>query len=374
LLVGIDDYPPPLPKLRGCVNDLREMRQYLDARVDPGGRPLKEALKIKFLANQEATRESVIHAFRDHLGQAGSEDVAVFSYSGHGSQEQAPDQFWKIEPDHLDETLVLYNSRSEGSWDLADKELSKLITEVSSGGAHVLVLLDCCHSGSGTRAPDFAETAVRRAPTDLRPRPLDSFIFTLDELPQVGPSREIGTSSSGWEATGRHVLLAACRDDEEAKEYQGGGATRGAFSYFLVETLRAARGALTYRDLFARTAGLVQGQVQRQSPQLEASFSEDLSRPFLGGAIRQSPRTFVASYRSGHWSIDAGRMHGISNSVSDDATEVALFAFDTSDDDLKNPAKALGKARVARVLGTTSELEIINGAVDPTLMNPLIFR
>ena len=29
LLVGIDDYPPPVLKLRGCVNDIQEMRQYL---------------------------------------------------------------------------------------------------------------------------------------------------------------------------------------------------------------------------------------------------------------------------------------------------------------------------------------------------------
>ena len=50
------------------------------------------------------------------------------------------------------------------------------------------------------------------------------------------------------------MLLAACRDDEEAKEYQGGGATRGAFSYFLGETLRTAGGGISYRSLFDRAA------------------------------------------------------------------------------------------------------------------------
>ena len=32
LLVGIDDYSPPVPKLRGCVNDIRQMHDYLAAR------------------------------------------------------------------------------------------------------------------------------------------------------------------------------------------------------------------------------------------------------------------------------------------------------------------------------------------------------
>ncbi len=365
LLVGIDDYPAPVPKLRGCVNDIKGMREYLEARIDPGERKLDDVLKVETLLDRKATREAVIKAFRTHLSQAGPDDVALFCYSGHGSQEQAPEEFWHLEPDHLDETLVLYDSRTEGAWDLADKELSKLITEVSARGAHVAVLLDCCHSGSGTRASELAETAVRRAPTDLRKRPPESFIFRLDELPEAGATRDLGARPSGWDAAGRHVLLAACRDDEEAKEYQGGGATRGAFSYFLGETLRTVGGGITYRALFDRAAALVRGQVQRQAPQLEATVAEDLQRPFLGGAIRPSPRYFVASHQGGRWSIDAGRVHGIPASTPDDAAELALFAYGAADEDLEDPAKALGRAKVSKVLGATSQLDIIEGAADP---------
>jgi pimeloyl-ACP methyl ester carboxylesterase len=141
--------------------------------------------------------------------------------------------------------------------------------------------------------------------------------------------------------------------------------TRGAFSYFLGETLRTTGGTITYHDLFARSAALVRGQVQRQSPQLEATVSEDLLQPFLGGAIRPSPRTFLASFQNGRWEIDAGRVHGIPSLAPDDATELALFDFKAADEDLKDPAKKIGSARISKVLGTTSQLEIINGAVDP---------
>jgi hypothetical protein len=361
LLVGIDDYPPPLPRLRGCVNDAREMKAYLEARIDPA----EGTLKIKALLNQEATRDAVITAFRTHLGRAGPEDVALFCFSGHGSQEPAPEQFWHLEPDHLDETLVCYDSRREGSWDLADKELAKLIGEVAAREAHVVLVLDCCHSGSGTRNPALAETGVRRVETDRRQRPLSSFLFAAGELAAAGASRDPAARPSGWDLPGRHVLLAACRDDEEAKEYHGGDTTRGAFSYFLHETLHTVGGGITYHDLFARASALVRGHLQRQSPQLEATFAEDLRRPFLGGAVRPSPRYFLASAQGGRWSLDAGRTHGIPAPTPDDSAELALFDFQAADEDLKNPNKALGRARVTQALAATSQVEIIEGTLDP---------
>ncbi len=135
----------------------------------------------------------------------------------------------------------------------------------------------------------------------------------------------------------------------------------------LGETLRTVGGGITYRALFDRAAALVRGQVQRQAPQLEATVAEDLQRPFLGGAIRPSPRYFVASHQGGRWSIDAGRVHGIPASTPDDAAELALFAYGAADEDLEDPAKALGRAKVSKVLGATSQLDVIEGAADPAV-------
>ena len=106
------------------------------------------------MANGQATRQGIIDAWRSHLGQAGPGDVALFYYSGHGSQENAPPEFWDFEPDRQNETLVCYDSRSSDGWVLADKELAQLISEVAANGPHFTVILDCCHSGSGTRDAD----------------------------------------------------------------------------------------------------------------------------------------------------------------------------------------------------------------------------
>ncbi len=161
LLVGIDKYPASIRPLNGCVNDIQRVQTLLADRIGRAGDRFEPLL----LLDNNATRQAVIDGFRQHLRKATQDDVALFYYSGYGSQEQSPPQFWYLEPDRLDETLVCWDSRLEDGWDLADKELAQLIAEVAANGPHIAVILDCCHSVSGTRAPE-ERVGVRRVPTD----------------------------------------------------------------------------------------------------------------------------------------------------------------------------------------------------------------
>src|SRR6476661_6193597 len=157
LLVGIDTYPAPVPSLSGCVNDVTRFADVLRDRVGA------DAVDLVVLRNVEATRTAVTTHLTEHLGRATAQDVALFYFSGHGSQQETPEDLWSLEPDHRNETLVCVDSRSPGSWDLADKELAGLLDTVSASGCHTLVVLDCCHSGDGTRN---ADEVVRLAPPD----------------------------------------------------------------------------------------------------------------------------------------------------------------------------------------------------------------
>ena len=71
--------------------------------------------------------------------------------------------------------LLLADSRLPGHWDLADKELAALFADIAGRGAQVVSVLDCCHSGSGTRAVEVEERA-RLAPADHRDRPWATFL------------------------------------------------------------------------------------------------------------------------------------------------------------------------------------------------------
>src|SRR4051794_31177135 len=233
-LVGIDEYPAPIRSLSGCVNDVEAFAEYLRQRVD-GAQGI--TLELKMLRNTEATRDAVIGGFRQHLGKAAKGDIALFYYAGHGAQEQAPAEFWPLEPDRLNETLVCHDSRLDDGWDLADKELNKLINEVTAKDPHMVLILDSCHSGSATR--DLAEqrTNVRLAQIDSRVRPLSSFIVSVEEAFRLaGPGAVAGGNGGLAAGMGRYVVLSACRDNQLAQEYPGDDKPRGAFSYFLNET------------------------------------------------------------------------------------------------------------------------------------------
>lgn len=71
LLVGIDEYVSPVTPLKGCVNDITAVKEYLEGRLLTDG----YQLHLRTLFNQEATRQAIIDGFRQHLCQASSEDI-----------------------------------------------------------------------------------------------------------------------------------------------------------------------------------------------------------------------------------------------------------------------------------------------------------
>lgn len=354
LLVGIDEYPSPINPLQGCVNDIRRIETLLQERLKPDDNQ-SHPFSPRILTNQQATRQAIIDGFHGHLGKARAGDVALFYYSGHGSQAPSPPEFWHLEPDRLDETLVCWDSRLPGAnhWDLADKELAQLIANVADSGAHVVVILDCCHSGSGTRDIQNSDVRSRRIPTDDRIRPIETFLVSPEQATALSATGRNATGGGGWYSLprGRHVVFSACSPEEEAKELYLGGERRGIFSYYLLDTLQRANGGLSYRDIFKRVNALVRAGVSLQSPQIEATEAGDLAQPFLGGVIPAAPAYFTASHdRQYGWVIDGGAVHGLPVPTVDETTVLALFQFDADMSDLRNLTKAIGEARVTTVL------------------------
>jgi pimeloyl-ACP methyl ester carboxylesterase len=343
LLVGINAYPNPVPQLQGCINDIERVTSFLIERVADEGHDLQ----LLQLYNEQATRQQVIVAFEQHLAQAGEGDVALFYFSGHGSQAVSPPEFWRLEPDHLDETLICYDSRLPGGWDLADKELAYLIDRLAERNPHILIVLDACHSGSGTR--NLEDTSIRRVSTDNRARPFETFYVAQDMTAAIRR-----TTASGWFdlPLGRHVVLSACRADEEAREMILDGERRGVFSYYLLETLQQLGPSLSYWDLFNRVDVRVRSIVGKQSPQIEAVKNTDLGLAFLGGAIGPGRPSFTVHYEpSLGWIMDGGAVHGIAPPRGDEHTVMALFPFEAN-------AVSSGTALVKQVMPTQSQVEL----------------
>lgn len=364
LLVGIDEYPNPNQRLQGCVNDIKAVKEYL-AQWSASD---NYQLHIQTLFDQEATREGIIQGFQTHLSQAHSNDIVLFYYSGHGSQENnIPEAFWRFEPDRKNETLYCYDSGLPGKWHLADKELAKLIAEVSLNKPHICVILDCCHSGSGTKDPSL-EVVERLTPGDERTRPPESYLFNLEELAQLCSGSSTKQSTTGWDLPqGQHVLMAACEDRDTAKEVVIDGKKRGIFSYCLLETLKQP-GKRTYRELWQQTKNRVSLELAKlsrtQFPQLEVTPAEQGNLLFLDGAIAERASYFTVRHDKGlDWVIDGGAVHGVQPPAGEETTLLALFQFGCNVRDLQNPDQSIGDAKVTKVLPQLSQLEITRGTL-----------
>ncbi len=267
LIVGINDYPDPEPgttlDLEGCIKDAEKFQAFL---TQVHGFPRENIVTLK---DGQATAAGIESAFRSHLIQkAASSDSVVFYYSGHGTQ--VPDLGDADEDDDLDESLFAHDMdplRPE-TW-VTDDRLRQWISQLKT--ERVLVVLDCCHSGTATRgAPEvpgfrtkFVNLGFNALGTDLKGSPL------------TGKMRSPRTSGS-------HTLLSACAAHEKAVD--GGRETGGLLTHFwLAEAARHPADA-TLRDLMRGTSAGIQAFMQKsgivrltQTPQLEGQDSARLS-------------------------------------------------------------------------------------------------
>lgn len=315
LLVGINNYQPPIPTLRGCVNDLQKFVQYLEKESSDF------EVHIHKLIDSQATKDNIVNAFTTHFEPAGENDVVLFYFSGHGTQEEADPVFWAIEEDHKLESIVCYDgytlSAGKAKFNLlADKELRYLISNVAKKGAHILTIFDCCHSGGNTRNGfilDLGEGALERRMIcrerlshAFPKRAWEDFIFSerisLDEVRK--------NSITQYLTEGRHIQVAACQHDESAFEVGG----EGVFTKNLLEILTRSEGSITYYDLQARIQNYLRYQF-RQTPRIYVS-GDDESSLFLGFLNKKGEGKPVYGNinfnQTGGWTIDFGSMHGLS--------------------------------------------------------------
>ncbi|WP_333776464.1 caspase family protein [Streptomyces sp. IBSBF 3136] len=276
LLVGIDDYPADVARpLGGCANDIAEAGRLLTDLA--GGRA-----DVRVLADAGATVAAVADAVLEHLGSAGPGDTALLWFSGHGTEETATGDDLLIEATGRNQALVCVDGP------LPDKRLGALLDRVAAGGAQVVAVLDCCHSGGATRKP---ELAVRYAP----PR----------------PGWDLGGRGPGGPA--RHVLLAASRLNEPSYEGWFDGRRHGAFTHALVGAVRAAGPAATCRELLSAAAARVQRAGSTQHPVLWPDLpGGPADRPLLrGDALRGGGPGLLLRYGADGWEVDCGAVHGL---------------------------------------------------------------
>ena len=345
LLVGINEYPEPISPLRGCIQDVVRIENFLQkwaehrsgkkrpSPIQDPGFPVesKGPLHILKLLDSTATYHNIYKAFTHFLCQARTsiqadgthiQDIVWFHFSGHGSEEFTAEEFLPLEPNGKDQTLVCYQaSHADEPLHLADKELAVLLHQVATVDEqglpkekpHIIVSLDCCHSGSGTR--DFLMD------TEIRPRRVELLGgLTREEAKHKGKIRDLNSYAGGYYThlltqqpflelpLGPHVLLSGCESVQLAGDLTSGG----VFSSGLLAALEASHGEINYADLYSRSRSFVQKiRKHEQTPKFETLGDFNPFTRFLDGSPLGIPKRYPVKKENGTWFVQAGALHGL---------------------------------------------------------------
>jgi hypothetical protein len=250
LLIGVDEYKSKtVPDLKGCINDVRLMENLFIERF---GFPKEN---VKTLLGMEATHQGIVTAIQQHLiANVTAGDIVVLHFSGHGSQLR--DEIEGDEIDGWDETIVPYDSRQDGIFDITDDQLNGLLTALTSKTDHVIFFLDSCHSGSAVRGG----ATVREIKRDNRPPPA---------VPKYAVSSKESVNEGIRVNGSKYVLISGCLPHEMSNESEYEGRYHGALSWYLFKNLMAAKTSSTYRSLLEDTAAAVTSDFFSQHPQIE---------------------------------------------------------------------------------------------------------
>ena len=152
LIIAVGDYPE-----EGKWPDISSMNDVIHIETALGRLGFRSENIIK-IADKNATKAGIMEAFRQLSARAAAGDMVYIHFSGHG--QQIPDQDGD-EVDGLDEAIVPYDSPLEfkkgiyeGQKLMLDDELGIITNEIRKKcgpKGQVLLILDSCHSGTGTR-------------------------------------------------------------------------------------------------------------------------------------------------------------------------------------------------------------------------------
>ncbi len=256
LIIGINSYTgtirTPVPgggagevrairPLRGCLNDV--------AVIEAAVRPI--ASRVEVLTEKDATRSAFLAAWRSVVDGTRAGDTVLVTFSGHGGLEL--DRYNPEKPTGHNPALLFSRFDSMQRANEADRlvsyEINELVQAARAKRVRVVLVADCCHSGTLTRS------VHPRVAADVSYRTAAIEAYDLQSAPVAAAKR------FSREEADNLVYFGASQDHELTPEVPIEGRPHGALS---VAFARALNGLATSRADGAVTGQDLQQYVHRQ--------------------------------------------------------------------------------------------------------------
>lgn len=334
LIIAIGDYPEE--------TDWRDISSVNDVGIlEPAFRKLGFS-EIRKLINEQASKDGIIQAFEQLSNELKEGDQVIVHISSHG--QQIWDNENGDEVDGYDEAIVAYGAPAffskdyRGDKHLRDEELGALldkIREKCGKSGDVMVFLDACHSGTGTRG----EAIVRGGVPAMAPPGWKA----AEESDKDALIFEEQASGIGQKPLSPIVVVSAARSNELNYEYNG----FGSLSVAVQKVFSEIKEGFTYRSFFALLIKEMSVIAPRQNPAIEG----DIDRELFGGKYRFQEHYYQLKSLDNNWVVlEGGELSGIHK-----GSEFALFPAGTIN---PSESKALATGKIVGADAAESNLQL----------------
>lgn len=263
LLIGLN-YQDTAYELKGCINDINAMKDYMIsnfAYLDSNIMCLYDNDPEKL-----ATKQNIIEQSKWLIKDIKKGDSLVLYVSSHGKQII---DYNNDEIDGKDEAIICMNNEK-----LSDDEIWSILISKIPPSVLLTCFFDCCHSGTITDL----KYSFQYNPTSNKNL---EFNMSIDKSAEVkgnvicySASYDPDTSADG-SFDGKIITLPNGK-----KEFIW-GAHRGAFSYYLMQTLQECNNKIEYPDLLKAVYLKLISNGYTQKPQFSCSKPQLFTGKFI---------------------------------------------------------------------------------------------
>jgi hypothetical protein len=285
LLIGIN-YFGTRNELKGCINDVRNMQQFVNRH---GYNETLILTDDQQNPTFQPTRANISQAMRWLVGGARYGDFLFLHFSGHGGLKRDTNG---DEVSGYDS--VIYPVDFERAGSITDDEMNLNMVRHLPQGVRLTVIFDCCHSGTGLDLPytynsdgtlkrynpthDWAK-ALKDVGAGLMRGGLMNLINTVPQLLNTNSGQASQITEQQKSSVADVIMFSGCKDNQtSADTFVGGFGATGAMSFAFMKTLNENPNQ-SYLQLMQNIRTILM-QKYSQIPQLSSGRPMDMRMPF----------------------------------------------------------------------------------------------
>ncbi|MEP7164356.1 MAG: caspase family protein [Ferruginibacter sp.] len=367
LIVAIGNYPEPRKNRWPVINSANDVPLIKNALMI--NQQFNEK-NIQVLVDSQATKKGIVDALDQLLASVKKGDIVVIHFSSHGQQIEDDNN---DEIDGLDEAIVPYGAAFSADPekfdemapgylrdDLFGDKVTQIRNKLGKTG-DLLVIIDACHSGSGTRGVETAKMRGGNIPMVSNKfgsrrisNTTDASVFKESTGSKLSADAATYVVISGAQAK---ELNYECFDDNKNPV--------GSLSYSFSRSISSLKGNITYRGLFALIENVMREKAPNQKPVLEG---DGIDRELFGGKYEKQQSYFTinkSQSKNNLVVLNAGSVSGITK-----GSEINFYEPGTTGTTGKTPVNS---GKVASVSSFASTIKLDSADDNFLKINPWAF-